>query len=266
MNTADTEISRFKIIVIQSLKVNDRKTGHELHESTLKWKDIICTDVVTEFYDVLSKHEFLNVLNVIDENLKEGDILTLQIEAHGCEKGIGFTNGDIMEWNEFQNAIRKINEKIGGLLIVCLAMCFGGATITTINPKQRAPYLAIVAPFKEVPAGAIEDGFREFYAGYNQILDLPNAMMKIQKACVDEDGKPYFYALSSENIFDMTFDLNRDPTNLRKIVELHSFRLTGSISTENMNKTELIIRNEIESIKTKYRDFYLFKDIMDGKS
>lgn len=47
MNLADTEILKFKIIVIQSLTVDDYKTGEHLYEDVIKWKEIIHNDVWT---------------------------------------------------------------------------------------------------------------------------------------------------------------------------------------------------------------------------
>lgn len=262
MNTADTEIKRFKIIVIQSLKSDDLKTGKELYDGTLKWKNIISKDVLTEFYDVSSKEEFLNTIDYINQNLEEGDILTLQLEAHGCDKGIGFSNDDIIEWKEFQDAVRKVNITIGGLLIVCLAMCFGGATISTIDFNNRAPYLAIIAPFKDVPAAAVEEGFRIFYSDYNNLLDIANAMNKIQSTSIDRDGTPFFYVLSSEEIFDKTFDPNLALANYKRLVECH---LTSDNSPENIAKTELEIKSKFIAIKNEYRGYYLFKDIINKK-
>lgn len=261
MNTPDTEIQRFKIIVIQSLKQGDLKTGERLYDDVLKWKNIFKPNVPTEYYTVDTKEEFIAQLDSIKDALIEGDILTLQLETHGSKNGIALANGDSISWNEFQDLMRVINEKIGGLLVVCLAMCFGGATISTIQPEKRAPYRAIVAPYKEVPAGAVEDGFKAFYDVYDNMMDLPKAFTEIQKSAVDDTGRPYFDVLTSENIFDQTFDPDRDPVNTRRMAELQCMRLTGSCCKESVDAFELQIRTMLQAVIMAFRDHYLFKDI-----
>ena len=260
MNQADTEILRFKIIVIQSLKTGDYKTGEHLYDDVIKWKEIIHNDVCTQFISVVSKDEFIACIIDIQTNLEDGDVLTLQLETHGCPDGISFANDDIMHWDEFQDLMIGLNTQLGGLLVVCLAMCFGGATVSKLNLKARAPYRAIVVPFKEVPAGKVEDGFREFYSEYKNLLDLPQAILKLQEASKDENGQPYFYALTSEEIFDKTFDPDRDPDHFRKMVEYHCFRLTGGLAPENLKRIDTQIRQMLLSAKS-FRDHYLFRDM-----
>lgn len=258
MNKPNTEIERFKIIVIQSLKENDLKTGEVLFDNTLKWKSIIRNDVPTEYYEVSSKEEFFRQIDSINKALSPGDILTLQLETHGCEKGVAFSNDDILNWKDFHDTIRTLNETTGGLLVVCMAMCVGGATISTIDPEKRAPYRAIVAPFKEVPAGTIEEGFAEFYSEYNNIMDLPKAMQRIQATSIDPDGKPYFHVLTAEQIFDQTFDADRDPKNTRALAEQICFKQTGSTNPADVDIFEVQIRDLFAATKIATREHYLF--------
>lgn len=257
----DTEINRFKIIVIQSLRQNDLKSGEHLYDDVVKWKGILKANVPSEFYNVDSKETFIDTLSKIRSELAVGDILTLQLETHGADKGIEFSNGDMMAWLEFQDEMRQINELIGGLLVVCLAMCFGGATISAIRPELRAPYRAIVVPFKEVPAGCIEDGFHAFYEVYDNMLNLFRAMDELNKVAIDNDGKPYFCLLDSESIFDQTFDPDRDPAHTRKMAELICVQKTGGCKPEDIDAFEMEIRASLQAAKIRYRDHYLCKDM-----
>lgn len=255
------EINNFKIIVIQSLRSNDLKSGEHLYEDVVKWKGILKANVPSEFYNVVSKDAFIDTLSKIRSELTIGDILTLQLETHGSEDGMGFSNGDMMGWLEFQDEMRLINEQIGGLLVVCLAMCFGGATISAIRPELRAPYRAIVVPFKEVPARCIEDGFHAFYEVYDNLLDLFKAMEELRKTAIDDDGNPYFYIMDSESIFDQTFDPDRDPEHTRRLAELICVQKTGGCKLEDIYAFELEIRALLQAVKIAYKDHYLFKDL-----
>ena len=76
----------------------------------------------------------------IEKSLSEGDILTLQLETHGFDEGIGFNNVEILQWKDFYNIIRTLNIKTGHLLFVVMAMCKSITMISSINPEKRAPY------------------------------------------------------------------------------------------------------------------------------
>ena len=92
----DAEINKFNIIVIQSLRPNDLKSGEHLYEDVVKWKGILNANVPSEFYNVDSKDVFIDALSKIRSELAVGDILTLQLETHGADKGIEFSNGDMI--------------------------------------------------------------------------------------------------------------------------------------------------------------------------
>lgn len=266
MNKPDTEIDKFKIIVIQSLRKEDLKTGEQLYDDGLKWKKLFNLKVTSLFYDVSSKKEFVDTIKQINKELQDGEILTLQLETHGCLEGIAFANGDMMNWKEFQNYSRMLNETTGGLLIVCLAMCFGGAVISSIDVTKRAPYKAIVCPFKEVPAQSVIDGFSAFYSDYINMLDLPEAMVRIQKASVDESGNPYFSAMTSEEIFDKTFDPDRDPEHFWQMAFETCKKQTGNVNPKDVALFAQQIRDLLYATKIAKRDFYLFKDLYGKKN
>lgn len=140
MNKPKTEIKRWGIIVVQSLTPNDVKTGEILYHDVLQYKEYHKREPFSSFYDVNSSDDFRLAVLDIEKSLSEGDILTLQLETHGCDEGIGFNNGEILKWKDFYNIIRTLNIKTGHLLFVVMAMCKSIAMISSINPEKRAPY------------------------------------------------------------------------------------------------------------------------------
>ena len=256
MNQPDTEITRNRIVIIQSLCGGDYKTGEHLFDE-LRYRQ----DIVPLFFNVASKAEFVQAIESIKGSHIDGDVLTLQLETHGCEAGIAFSNNDIMNWKEFHDLMRELNVMVGGLLGVCMAMCYGGATISTIEANKRAPYRVIVAPFKEVPAIKVEEGFIAFYSSYRNILDLPDAIRKLQETCKDENDKPYFSPLSAEQIFDQTFNPDRDPSHFKAMVEYHCMKLTGGLNPADLQNIEKQIRSLMEASKISFRSYYLFHDV-----
>ena len=140
MNKPNTEIKRWGIVVVQSLTSNDVKTGEILYHDVLQYKEYHKRESFSSFYDVNSSDDFRLAVLYIEKSLSEGDILTLQLETHGCDEGIGFNNGEILKWKDFYNIIRTLNIKTGHLLFVVMAMCKSITMISSINPEKRAPY------------------------------------------------------------------------------------------------------------------------------
>ena len=111
----------------------------------------------------------------------EGDILTLQIETHGCDEGMGLSYGELLKWKDFYDCIRPLNIKTGHLLFLVMAMCKSIAMISSINPELRAPYRAIICTTRPVSADEIYRGFIAFYENYYNLLDIIEAIKAIQK-------------------------------------------------------------------------------------
>lgn len=57
----DFEIEGYDIIVIQSLKENDRKTGEELYNDILRYKPELNKDVHVQFYNVCNHSELIGI-------------------------------------------------------------------------------------------------------------------------------------------------------------------------------------------------------------
>lgn len=170
MNKPNTEIKRWGIVVIQSLYPNDVKTGENLYHDVLQYKEYHKRESFSSFYDVNSSKEFRLAVQGIEKSILEGDILTLQIETHGCDEGIGFNNGEILKWKDFYNIIRPLNIKTGHLLFVVMAMCKSIAMISAINPEKRAPYRAFICTTRKVTSDEIYRGFLAFYDKYFNLL------------------------------------------------------------------------------------------------
>ena len=175
MNKPNTEIKRWDIVVIQSLNPNDYKTGEILYHDVLQYKEYHKGESFTSFYDVNSSDEFRLAVQTIEDSLSEGDILTLQIETHGCDDGIWLNNGDILKWKEFYDIIRPLNIKTGHLLFVVMAMCKSIAMISAI---------------------------------------ISQALTALQNEVKDDNGYSPFQALSAESVFDETFNPNRNISSL----------------------------------------------------
>lgn len=212
----------------------------------------------TQFYDVENKDEFIEVIRLVESNIQEGDIITLQIETHGADEGICLSSGEIVKWSELYDLIRPINIKIGHLLLLVLSMCKSIALISNINLEKRAPYRAVICTTRTMYPDELYDGFMAFYDKFFNLLDIGNAVHDLQKAVVDKDGHSPFQILSAESVFDETLSTERNIDDLC-ILQLKRQRLP--CDERAIEQMRLDIRKLFVELKFKYRDYYNFRDL-----
>lgn len=258
MNNPNTEIKRWGIVVIQSLKPNDVKTGENLYKDLLQYKSYSNKDCFSSFYNVLSIQEFSSAITEIENSLIEGDILTLQIETHGCDEGIGLNNGDLLKWKDFYNIIRPLNVKTGHLLFVVMAMCKSIAMISSINLEERAPYRAFICTTRIVNSDEIYRGFMAFYDSFYNLLDITQALNSLQEEIKDKNGYSPFQILTAESVFDDTLNPNRNISNLvdyqLERLNMPNTEITRSIISDS-------IRRLLKELHDRFYDYYNFKDL-----
>ena len=172
MNQPETNVVKKGIIVIESLPYGEQKTGEELYNDQLRYKEYLNDDVLVKYYTVSSAPEFTAVMKKISAEMKTGEVFSLHFETHGDDKGIALNSGEIVPWKSFYDLIRPINVKMGHLLIIVMAMCKGGALVSYLDIKQRDPYKLFIGAFKDVTVDAIARGFGEFYKKFNSVLDV----------------------------------------------------------------------------------------------
>ena len=258
MNSSNTEIQRWGIIVIQSLNPNDIKTGENLYNDILRYKNYSKKESFSSFYDVHSIQEFRLAINDIENSLVGGDILTLQIETHGCDRGIGLSNDEIIEWKEFYDLIRPINIKTGHLLFVIMAMCKSIAMISSLNPTERAPYRAFICTTRDVYPDEISRGFNAFYENYFNLLNITEALKALQENVKDENGYSPFQMLVAEEVFNETFNPN---INISDLVDNQLERLNIPKTEDTKSIMSDSLRNLLNELHDRFYDYYNFKDL-----
>ncbi len=261
MNNANTEIKRWGIVVIQSLPITNKQTGRILYDEILRYKEVSQKDsCFCKFYDVQDKSGFYEVINEINNDLSEGDIVTLHIETHGDEEGIVLSSDDCIPWKEFYNLIRPINIKIGHLLFVVMAMCDSHAMISSIDPYKRAPYRAFICTTCKVSEDEILRCFEAFYGDYNNMLDVCKGLTSLR---IEENGAEkgsHFKLLSAEAVFKETL-LSQGNMKELAITQLHS--MNKKIDEDNIRETSKEIQNFLRETYEKTYGFYNFKDLYE---
>lgn len=260
------EINQIGIVVIQSLPKDDLQTGIVLCDEILKYKHYqkFDTNYFLWQFAPKDKSEFVFALHNILEKMEPGMIFTLHIESHGTDEGIVCANGEILSWHEFHTLIRPINVKMFHLLVVVLAMCYGGAIISTIEPEKRAPYKACISSYREVSVDEVARGFSAFYSSYTSPLDIVRGVNELQSELSSANNHfGPFHIFTSRDVFLQTFDLDRDYASKEHLINTRyvAKRYKGEMCTREDIENELrtIFKSAIDNL-LPYYDFRRFKE------
>ncbi|UKK47846.1 hypothetical protein L6475_11580 [Prevotella sp. E9-3] len=251
------------VYIIESLHEGDLHTGENLHDY-LRQKGVDYHDYcfVSKYLSLFDKESFLMALQVIAENVeKYNEIPILQIECHGDREYLLLSSNEHVEWVELFDSIRVINEKSRNRLLLNLSMCNGEAVITEIDPKERAPFRAVIGPEGEAKAIDLQNAWIKLYSNYYSALKKNEDfyLWKIASSC----GLLYF---NQEFIFDAHFDTpNLFPGIFKRWIyqELAEwYRKEGPL----MLDVDMYIKwkeKELRKVFDSYRPYYCFEDTIN---
>ncbi|MFY0627004.1 MAG: hypothetical protein JXR07_11950 [Reichenbachiella sp.] len=258
--------TKIEIIIIESLRPEDLKTGAALHNETIKYLKFKFPDLLSNFHEVNNKKEFFNVFSRLYKRVTSTNILpNIHLETHGSLEGIQLCSGETVLWKELFKMTRKINVAIKNSLILQLALCEGGSLIGKFEPDERAPFMAVIATFKKLDQREILKAYQKFYEslfnkmGLLKSLELMNAEVKSQEQV--------FHVFKSEHLFDAMLDENRDPEHFNRMVKEQAIKVKASNSNfQNVSFeiTKMKTRNRIIKIHEEAklgRDYFLMKDL-----
>jgi hypothetical protein len=261
----------FGIIIIESLRKNDKKTGEILYNEVIKYK-IFEEPVLTAFlYKVSTKQEFYRIL--IDTALKvekESFFPILHLEMHGDTLGLQFESGEYSAWEEIMPYFRTINVLIKNYLIIMLASCESNMIYGHLDPTKRAPFRIVIGALKKVGEKDILKCFETFYNNYFFKMDPFESVHLMNQ----EISKEYntFVTMTSEKFFDKMLDPNHDPEHFEKLIENQSYynkttdKYFINLPFDVVKKiTKERIVNGFAELRT-YRDYFTMKDLKDDKT
>lgn len=262
----DTDITKFRIAVIESLPDGESKTGAKLYEGELIPLTLKDKSLTASLHEVKDLVEFKRTIDEIADSLSGDELVTLHIEAHGAgENGIRLASGVNLGWKDFMDECRKLNDMLSGLLVVILSMCYSIPILGSIDPTQRAPFKAILLTNKDVTVDEVERGFTAFYNSYKNPLDVFKATGVIRDEVNkgDETSSP-FHLMVADHIFDLLTNPDRDPDGFVHIVNDTFCRLKAQYPEYTRERTEKEIREMLNDLAKNGRDYFLFFDRVKG--
>lgn len=196
------ELNISGIIVIQSLPSDEKQTGRELYEDTVK---PLCGRINwhSGLIDIESKAQFMMLPEILLKRLLENNLRPfLHFEIHGENSGLGLvlSNRELVTWTEVGSVTRSINTTLNNELFISLATCKGAYILKSINdPCMVAPFWGIIGPKAEI---LLNDVIEDFTAFYTEFLTGFNLQKSIDALNTSNIRAPYV-AMTAEAIFNM---------------------------------------------------------------
>lgn len=257
--------TKFGVVIIQFLRDTDEKTGYNLYNETLKYKQFEKDNLQRDFYDVHTKVEFLATMKLLIERIKdENYYFVLHIETHGDrESGLGNCFEEVVSWDEFFSYSRQINTLFDGTLLLVMAMCHGNSMVRSIKLNLRSPFMCLIGSFRIVSDDYIMRGFEAFYSKLFFEFNTENAL----EAMNNEIGcnPPLFWFITAEYCFEKISAPTHDSSifwNLlcAEVNEYYSNNKKTDLSlSEVCTQIDAYLQEEFRKAQ-RHKDHFLFKD------
>jgi hypothetical protein len=253
-----------KVCILESLPVDDIKTGTDLYNSVLKYLKYSDSLNDAELFCIKTPDEFNKALDKIKTDIKTENIYPIiHIEAHGGDEFMDLSDGRV-HWIDLYDSLIEINLLLKNMLIVILAMCDGGKIFKYFNPFKRSPFRILLSSPTEVFDLDIQKGFQEFYSTFffssqkSYSVDNLNQFIK--------NSESSFVLLDMEERFDYIVSLSDDPKYLKKniasykqIAIEHDKNFTKLSEEEQERRAKEWIKKYRQNIQSQ-KDYFMMRD------
>lgn len=255
---------KYILLIIESLRENDPKTGSILNAEIAKLWKFKYSDVKTTVFSIQSKNELIDLLeSIISIQVRTGFIPHLHFEIHGFENGLELSNGDRINWSELMKYFSKINLLTKNYLVIYLSVCYGSSILKCINPLDRAPFKALITPAEKIYEWQFSPGFTSFYEEYFTSFDLNESVKRMN----EEIGERIFGLVLGEYCFNRITRFEPDSEFGNELLSSLKIKLIHEKPWLQNETEEYIInlakecrKNNSEFLKS-HREYFLMKDL-----
>lgn len=177
-----------KIIVLESLRNEERRTGKELYDDLITRMSYIHTNLKVEYHDINSLVQWNGIMNdILNDCLQNQNIPILHFEIHGEKDGRGLVtkNHELATLEHVGTQLRKINIVTGCNLFITLGVCKGMYLLFNMKMSEPMPFIGAVGSFKDLENDDIYIRFYDFYDRLFSTMDIGEAFAALQIANPD---------------------------------------------------------------------------------
>jgi hypothetical protein len=194
------------IVVIQSLFDEDKKTGEELYNDTIRMQiEYIQAQNIKmkhSFHNIENKEALIDILKFYGVNsaYMQGGIV-IHLEIHGLDnlEGLILKNGSTISWEELSDLFRDINVNTFNKLYITMATCYGRYLYKGVDSKKKSPYSGYISASQEVTTGEVMEDFTLLFQSLIGNNNLVKSYLEL-----DERGSNFYYK-DSKRIFEENF-------------------------------------------------------------
>lgn len=174
----NTSVSFDSVIVIESLRESDLRSGRDLFDGTIAPACHADPGLLGELYTPAYRTDFFAVLASVKKMARDfGRSPVIHLETHGNTDGIELGSGEFVNWSEIAPVLAAINQVSRMNLLVVSAMCCGWHMSSILRPTDRAPAFGIIGTDEDdISAGDLYSAMKRFYGELLSSLDLRRAL------------------------------------------------------------------------------------------
>ncbi|MBE6293956.1 MAG: hypothetical protein E7090_04665 [Bacteroidales bacterium] len=260
-----------RIYIIESLRGNDRKTGTELYEDLLRWKQITHPDFEAVLKTPTTRDEFISLFDSIMEDcVKNGIAPIIHFEIHGSSdhSGLVLTSEEFISWEMLCQKLRPINHQLKNELFLTMGVCHGCYFMEKEVVDKPAVFQGIVASFDIIYNDSIYMQFLAFYEELFTSFDINLAYKKLIDA--NPDASINYACYSAELIFAMVqtdYDDKQctpDAFKQRVLDEINEGKLPYINRQDKRRKIREFIKIGLQTrekyFKEAYKTFFMLDD------
>lgn len=251
------------VIIIQSLKKDERQTGEELYQDIVSRR---CEQrgMGASFIKVETRKDFFDTLKEIHKAVTELDLLPiLHFEIHGTGEGFWLSGDEAVRFKEIAGWCRAINVFLKNELMVSLATCKGANFYKLINIEERAPYWGYIGPKDDIN---VEEVMRDFSSFYDTFLGSCNLSAALNALNLHHEDFKYSF-LTAEMIFDFVVEqIKWKPGSKKKMFD--TFKRQTKVIAPYLNRRERrkqlnsnIEQYDQEAYLRQKKNFFLMRNL-----
>jgi len=251
------EVKEFGLVIIESLRGTDLKTGTLLHTGLMKNKKFQEPTLSSFLYIVKTKEELFQTLNGIIAKMKTNALFPiLHLEMHGFENGIQLTSNEYVRWDELLPIFREINILLSNNLTIMMSMCMGITMAFDIDTSKQAPFNMIIGTIRDISGIELFNGYDSFYDNYFFTFDSVKST-ELMNNEIDTNQSTFTY-IKAKYIFDEIVEYDR--TKRFSIIEKER---KSELADKSAKEIRLFIEKEIRTIfgDDDDKDYFLMSDL-----
>lgn len=211
-----------RIYVIESLKENF--TGKELYDDLLKWQEYKFKELKAIYCPVNSKSElFCKFDEIAQECKKEMCSPVFHFEIHGDNqlRGLVLSSGELISWDEFGEALTKINIIVKNNLFLTMAVCHGAYLMQTMKISSPVPFYGFIGSFDEIKESDLRLRYNEFYTEFFSSFKIHTALEKMHVANPDMPSTYQFICaeIAFKKVYGDYFNENLSDDGIKRRVQ-----------------------------------------------